>query len=104
MPLGLKSQVNGKRENFGETSMPISLLSKHEGKAFNREFDRKLNNGPDNKRPRLDHSESYAKNTRVDDDSTIFQKNSDLIRCPSAGNDRLLLSKLYNVYCIKEET
>ncbi|XP_042420386.1 uncharacterized protein LOC122008652 isoform X1 [Zingiber officinale] len=93
MPLGLKSQVNGKRENFGETSMSISLLSKHEGKAFNREFDSKVNNGPDNKRPRLDQSDSYAKNIRVDDDSTICQKKTDLIRCSSADKVWLIKPK-----------
>ncbi|XP_074559316.1 uncharacterized protein LOC141815278 isoform X2 [Curcuma longa] len=74
MLLGLKSQVNDKRQNFGETSMPVSLLSKHEGKASNREFDRKLSNGPDNKRPRLDQPESYITNTQVDDDKAWLIK------------------------------
>ncbi|KAG6532997.1 uncharacterized protein LOC121974461 isoform X1 [Zingiber officinale] len=93
MILGLKSQVNDKRQNFGETSMPVSLLSKHEGKASNREFDRKLSNGPDNKRPRLDQAESYTTNTQVDDGSIIFQKKLDLKRCSFADKARLIKTK-----------
>lgn len=85
MPLGLKSQVNVKKHNFGEANMSISLLSNNEGKSGNKESDRKLNNCSYSKRPRIDQSESNATNVRGDD--VIFQKNTDsLMRSASTGN------------------
>ncbi|WOK94190.1 hypothetical protein Cni_G02892 [Canna indica] len=93
MPLGIKGQVNGKRHNFGEPNMSVSLLSNHEGKALHRDSDRKLSNCSYSKRPRIDQPESCLKNAHVDDVSTIMQKNVDLIRSTSADKARMLKSR-----------
>ncbi|URE13589.1 hypothetical protein MUK42_03983 [Musa troglodytarum] len=93
MPLGLKSQVNGKRHNFGEANMSISLLPNHEGKALDRLSDRKLSNCSFFKRPRIDQPESSTRNVRVDDGITVFQKNAELLRSTSADKTRMIKPK-----------
>ncbi|CAL9091827.1 uncharacterized protein LOC103988202 isoform X1 [Musa acuminata AAA Group] len=93
MPLGLKSQVNGKRHNFGEANMSISLLPNHEGKALDRLSDRKLSNCSYFKRARIDQPESSTRNVRVDDGITVFQKNAELLRSTSADKARMIKPK-----------